>query len=158
MVQCEVRPSGLRILRDPGAEVHLWRPTPTLLYWAYRGHGSPEMIRRLCAEMDVLVGATPRFHLFNDNERMTGYDVLSRTLMIEWMQRQGERLECTHLLTRSRLVAMGVTIARLVLGPRLKLYADRGSFERAFVELGGEPSQLEGSGERGPRDSLVGGG
>jgi hypothetical protein len=100
------------------------------------------MVKRLCQEMDVLAKQAPTFHLFNDNDEMDGYDSAFRTTMTEWAQKHKERLQCTHVLVRSRLVAMGVTVAQLVLRENLKMYADRKSFEAAFAALGGMPTQL----------------
>jgi hypothetical protein len=142
MVKHEVLPSGARLLESETTRAKIWLETPKIICWIIEGNGSLEVVKRVVQELEELAPKEGDFVVFNDTDRMPSYDPGFRNVLTDWSGSKGERLKAIHILTRSKVVAMGAAVANLMLGGNVKMYADRGGFEAAFIAAGGSPNQF----------------
>lgn len=71
-------------------------------------------------------------HVFLSAERLDGYDSGVRIGMTELILRHRRRIASVGVLVKSKLVAMGVSVANLALGGFIKSYNSRSSYEAAI--------------------------
>jgi hypothetical protein len=71
---------------------------------------------------------TGKIILLLDYWEMTGYDSPFRVDQTGWGISQRTNFQEFEIITRSKMVAMGVTVARMAMGGIGNLHADRGSF------------------------------
>jgi hypothetical protein len=118
----------------PVAGVSLMEPAPGLFVGRIEGHYTEAMLRPYLAAMDVAFGRAAIFRGFHDWELMTGYETICRKEMTVWVQRHRARVAPQHILVRSRMVAMGVATANLVLGGDVIIsHFKRSAFEQALA-------------------------
>lgn len=67
--------------------------------------------------------------IFHDWERLTGYATEARVRLVAWSKSHPSPPQRVHILVGSKLVAMGVSVASLIL-PVLVTYNSRNAFER----------------------------
>lgn len=67
-------------------------------------------------------------HLFIDAEHVTSYDSSFRTELTARVAGDRQRIASFHILVKSRLVSMGVSVANLALGGIISATADRRQF------------------------------
>jgi len=143
MVRREVLPSGGRLLLDDSTQARVWLETPTVVAWIISGHGTMDVVKQVVVELEELAPKQGSFLVFNDTERMPGYDPGFRNILTEWSKSKAERLTTIHILTASRVVAMGAAVANMLLGGNIKMYSERSAFESAFVGAGGTRNQFQ---------------
>lgn len=68
-----------------------------------------------------------------DTEGLESYASSVRTMAQRVLLDHGERWSLMHALVGSRIVAMGLAVANVALGGRIRMYTDRASFESATV-------------------------
>lgn len=96
------------------------------------GHYGVELLPSYIEAMNAAIRRGPLL-MFNDWAEMETYDSECRRVMTEWVIRHRDRVERIHILVRSKLVAMGVTTASLLIGHGLLIsYAHRSAFEDAL--------------------------
>lgn len=85
----------------------------------------------LIKELEDAVAQMGRVLLFFDAWEMTGYESAIRTEMVRFFERHGpHQVPRAYILSRNRLVAMGVAVAGLAIGGgRVQGTADRAFFE-----------------------------
>ena len=103
-------------------------PSNLVLYLQCRGFASATMVARVIdhRERAVRVG---RVALFNDLLDLDGYDPPVRDELTRWQKRNKNRVLATHVLLRSRIVAMGIQMASLALGEHLVTYSRVADFD-----------------------------
>jgi hypothetical protein len=110
------------------------RPAPHVM--VVRGHGYAEaaFTGPVLAARDAIIDERGHIALFDDLERVTGYDSEVRTRLTGWASEHRRQIVAFHILTRSRLVAMGVAVASVALGGHIRAHTQRSAFERALVD------------------------
>jgi len=73
-----------------------------------------------------------RFVACHDWEEMTDYSFAARLLLTRSATDTMRFIDAIHILMRSRVVALGVRAANVVLGGRITMHAERGPFEAAL--------------------------
>jgi hypothetical protein len=116
--------SGLRAARG---RLGLWVPCPSLLVIAIQGHGHAEFATAILESHRTLRPQAP-VHLFADVEEMTTYDSRLRTELSAGFLPDRTRIAAFHVLLKSKLVAMGVSVANLALGGIVKITTERPQF------------------------------
>lgn len=85
-----------------------------------------------------LLAEQPGTHAsFHDYADLAGYDSAARQILTQWGIESHDRVPEIHVLTASKMVAMGVATAALglsMVGTRLVAYTDRAAFERALAD------------------------
>jgi len=109
-------------------------PAPGIFHTIGSGVVDTEMAGRIVEAGDRVVADTRPIVAFHDWEALTGYEPKCREILTDWGLRIRADVEAVHLLVRSRLVAMGVSVAGLVLQGMLVSYSTRAPFEAALEE------------------------
>jgi hypothetical protein len=142
MTKDDVFPTPIRLIEDHSASARVWAETPTLLAWTCEGRGTPELARKVTVELERLSPVGKPFEVFNDTERMSGMEPGFRNLLTEWSDSKKPHLRTIHILSVSKVVAMGAAVANMLLGGNVKMYSARAAFEAAFRASGGAPNRL----------------
>ena len=113
-------------------ELRMWLAAPTVLVFKYKGYSDGGYIPFV---EDVwtrtLASQTRPTYVFVDCEDQTGYAPAFRTGIEEWARRVVPTTHTYCLFVKSRLVAMGITLARLAVGgpaDRAEVVSDRNTF------------------------------
>lgn len=112
----------------------LTRPAPHVELVRGEGHATGEIVDAILEQRDHILAEVGHIALFDDLELMTGYDSGVRVRLTEWSKEHRTRISAFHILTRSKLAAMGVTVANLALGGSIRAHVRREAFERALTE------------------------
>lgn len=114
----------------------LLEPAPGVFYVRVDGSYSKDLYDRgFLVPMMAEVPRVPSLQLFVDWWDLASYDSAVRSAATEWATEHKTRVERTELLVRSRLVAMGVNTAAMLLtlrGIRLSVHAALAPFEAAL--------------------------
>ena len=82
--------------------------------------------------LDGAVRGGARPEIFVDAYDLEGYDSEVRLGATNWLKTHKSAVRKQHMLVRSRLTKMGLSVASLALGGVLEGYADRDAFEREY--------------------------
>ena len=126
--------TGTTSFKGPGGSATTTSPAPGIFRTNVEGHLDVTMARHVVEAGDRVAAAAGFLVAFHDWEAVTGYETQARVVLTEWGVRLGKRVERVHLLVKSRIVAMGVAIAGLVLRGMLVSYTDRKAFEAALAD------------------------
>jgi hypothetical protein len=121
----------------PRAEWSTDRGTTTIIEYSTtvvlvsaQGHLDSESGKRIAVVVLELLGVRPR-HVFFDVGDLASYHPDVRRDVTELLLDQRESVLSLHVLARSKLVRMGVSVARLAL-PALVAYSEASAFNRAL--------------------------
>ena len=102
-----------------------------------KGELTVELARPLANAIVRVAAGGHRILGFADWWAMENYETAARQLLTETAKRVATRTEAYHVLLRSRVVALGIQAANLVLG-NLQPYTDRARFEQAMARATAE--------------------
>ncbi len=131
-----VRAQIQRILPHGGLEMRV--PVAQVVVSRMWGHLDVTLCECLLGFMQQRLLTTDRcFQLFHDWSAMETYDTPARLLLTNWLQTHRDRFEAIHILSGSRLVAMGVAVANLALDRFLTPYniEQRSRYEAALEQV-----------------------
>ncbi len=111
------------------------RPAPHVELVRGEGYATTDVVEAIVEQREVILREAGRIALFDDLEHMTGYDSGVRVRLTEWSRENRSRIVAFHILTRSKLAAMGVTVANLALGGQIRAHVRREGFELALTEV-----------------------
>lgn len=112
-----------------------WTESGALLV-VLAGHGDRVLAPLMTRRADLLA-ARSRMRFFFDFWQMPTYDSEMRTEWTSWLVKHRSRLDGVHVVARSKLVSMGVSVANLALGGIIKSYpATSGPFALAAKAAG----------------------
>lgn len=123
---------GVEQYTDGSAFMSLWLPTPGLLYSHMDGDFGEAMLAPLLRACERAIrGGNAVF--FNDWERLKGYQVSCRIELTRWAMSNRRSIERSHVLLRSKLVAISVDVANVAVGGIYVTHTDRERFELVLV-------------------------
>lgn len=122
---------GFRWSSEFGA-VTVTRPLPHVELIRAEGYAEAEVVAAILDHRDRMIRECGSIALFDDLEKMTGYHSAVRVGLTEWSRQNKARISAFHILTRSKITAMGVTVANVALGGHIRAHARRESFEHAL--------------------------
>jgi hypothetical protein len=103
--------------RSERGELAVWLAAPSVLVWKYRGYSDASYLPFIAMAYErTLARLAGRTAMFVDCELQTGYDSNFRRGLVDWGKRMNPFPSTYCLFVKSRLVAMGIAIARLALG------------------------------------------
>lgn len=131
--RASVRPKqntpGSEIYKSARGELTMTLVGSNLIVCRIAGHFDFALSQRALA---IAERFPTRRELFHDWDSMSSYDTQSRLALTAWLFRN-RATATVHVLQRSGLVAMGVTVAQLAIGQRaLRSYTSREAFEAAI--------------------------
>jgi hypothetical protein len=93
------------------------------------GHGHAGYVAPSVKLFDTVLGFTGRIGVMFDCWDMTGYDSEFRVQTSAWGSKHQSVLEESFMVTRSKLVAMGISVANLAVGGKIKCFSKRVDFD-----------------------------
>lgn len=109
-------------------ELKMWLAGPTVMVFKYRGHTDGSFVDYLEGIVDDVFAGRNDLHFLVDCEEQVGFDARFRQRIVEWAKRLEPRTLTYCLLTRSRVVALGITLANLLVGGKTRVVSDRNAF------------------------------
>jgi hypothetical protein len=125
-------------IRHDRGECRLRRLGPRVMRAEFTGHIELSVADPLVKELEGFFGNGNDLYFFSDSELMTGWDSGFREKVTECIHRHLARVESCHVLVRSRIVAMGVSVSGLLLGGKLRAHNSRTAFESAMQQALGK--------------------
>ncbi len=112
--------------------LRLERPLAGIVLTRVEGFAGVELGDRIISWVDSAIedGETPA--VFHDWELATGYEPAVRPRFTEWYMRIRRSVGAIHVLARSKLVTMGVSLVSLATGSEIFAYRERLLFTKAF--------------------------
>ncbi len=111
--------------------LELAAPAPHILASRVVGMGSLEMVQNVIEFGDALIADAGSIQIFHDFSEVSGYRAEARRVLVDWGVQNPDAIECTHVLFRSKIVAMGVSMATRLLGEQLTGYSKYPQFDAA---------------------------
>jgi hypothetical protein len=128
--QAPIRHGGLAHENSRG-RLALWTLDQGIFVFQIVAHGDRSFATPVVAafERSLRHGAS---QMFADLELMTSYDTELRTEVTAALVRDRKRIACLHVLVRSKIVAMGVSVANLALGGIMTIHGSAPPFQQAL--------------------------
>lgn len=117
------KPGELRIEQHPGA-----------LCTTFAGHATLEHARSIVDAQLTCMRDYGRIRTFHDWQAGESYESEARVALTEFTRECQRDLIESHILVRSKLFAMGMSVANLMLGGSLVVHTDRQAFSKARRE------------------------
>jgi hypothetical protein len=126
--------------------LQMYRPAPGMLVTRATGHMDVVLAEGWVRCTAPLWREGVKVTVFNEWERMSGYESASRKLLTDWVIEHRELFEGAWFCTGSRLVAMGVAASgalTALAGVPMRACADRAEFDRRLrARLGSSPRPM----------------
>ncbi|MEM9194902.1 MAG: hypothetical protein AAGF12_37330 [Myxococcota bacterium] len=125
----DVGPDGEVVWRSHRGTVRIRRPARDVVVFVeerYLDAGFAAIIDDACNEA---VREAKRIHIFVDAFNLDGYVPEVRTGATEWLKRNKDHVIRQHMLVRSKITKMGLSVASLALGGVLMGHASRATFD-----------------------------
>lgn len=137
-----------RAWKSDRGSLRIRRPVPEVLVFVEEGH-LDTAAASLIAEASNNALKCPRpLHLFVDAYDLMSYTPDVRKGPTDWLMANRSRLAVQHMLVRSKITKMGLSVASLALGGLIKGHASRASFGLALDQT---LAELRGRGRTSPR-------
>ena len=116
-----------------------WMAGPRAVIQVGSGHGDAELARLMVDGLTRELQGLTDIVCFFDGLAFTGYDPAFRVTMAEGARRlmATGQFKTLRLLTRSKIVAMGVSVANLAVRSNFEVYSNAAAFDRALIDCGG---------------------
>jgi len=105
-----------------------------LLVLRFSDYGEGDFAPPIMAAFDAILERREKPEMFFEMGRMVNYDSALRTELTTHFARHRPQIASLHVFTRSRLVAMGVSVANLALGRLITVHPDISGFSDALEE------------------------
>jgi len=132
-------PANAIQMESPRGKTVQWLVTPQIVLQVGSGHGDVELARMMTAGLARAMNGKSKVVCFFDGLEFSGYDPDFRMEMASATRRLmgAGQFAMLHLLTRSKLVAMGVAVVNLAVNSSFQVYSTAETFDRALTKLGG---------------------
>jgi hypothetical protein len=130
MALLEPPKSGDHHWTTPKGEMRAWSPAPGLVVLRLTGHLETEIAPQFISQYGKLWPSGVRL-VVADLDEMVGYDSAFRVKMTEWARGVLNGGAVFHVSVRSKIVQMGVAVANLALGGRVRVHPNRAALEKA---------------------------
>lgn len=118
--------------RTSRGELEIWIPRPAVIVIRFSGHGDNAFVEPIVSRVQRAVDSGVRPSVFDDWERALSYDPRARLEMTRYAMSVRDRVRATHVLVRSKLLSMTVSLVNRALDNRFRIYSDRQEFECAL--------------------------
>jgi hypothetical protein len=102
-------------------------------------HGDRRLTSPAVRRKDAVLAKARRVRVFYDFWEMPTYDSEMRTEWTRWLATHRASLDSLHVLARSKLVLMGVSVANLALGGIVRTHSTREPFDAQLRAAGIDP-------------------
>jgi hypothetical protein len=105
---------------------------PTVVLTKVIGHASTPIVNEYLEHLGPEC-ARGKVEVFHDWYDVTGYDTEARKALTEWNLAHQSSVVQVHMLVKSKVVAMGVSVASVVAGRDFAVYSDRARFDNVLA-------------------------
>ncbi len=143
---------GAEVVETARGRLEIWQAAPGVVVQRVIGHATKEVAAAIAAYNGRLIARGQRPLIFNDWEALVGYDSDARIALTAWTVANKQNLRGIHVLLKSKIVAMGISVSNLATGGIITAYTSRPEFERALAEasrMGTVPPPAPGKGRPG---------
>lgn len=116
----------------PRAKLSIWFPTDAVVLQRVEGYADLSVAEAIARHLGAHLERGFSLAIFDDFEQLTGYDSDARLSLTAWTKQNAARIRTIDILVRSKLVAMGVSVANLALGGNIRSHSVRARFEAAL--------------------------
>ncbi len=117
----------------PRALVTVSTPRTGVLRTTVAGYATTEVGALLIQQFQSAITRFGSVVVFDDWEAATGYDSDVRVKLTDWTRRSQSSIPEIHILVGSKIVAMGLSVAALVVSHGLHVHPHRKAFEAAYA-------------------------
>lgn len=134
-----LRPPRDAVRRETGrGDIAFWIIAPHLYVTEVRGHMTPALSTLIIERANPLYVRANVLYGVHNWLGMTNYDSACRVDLTAWIMRHKAQ-SVLHIGTASRMVAMGVMVAKVALGDLLHVHADADALERTLTDIQSSP-------------------
>jgi hypothetical protein len=122
-------PAGEEGWASARGELSIRHPAPGVVLFIEKGFLSSEFADYILQHSDRALREADKVHLFVDGYELDSYDPEIRNAGSAWLKKNATRVVTQHMLVRSRLTKMGLSVVSLALGGLIKGHHERLAFE-----------------------------
>jgi hypothetical protein len=122
-------PSGDEGWVSARGELSIRHPAPGIVVFVEKGWLSAEFAQHILKHSDQALEEADKVQLFVDCFALDGYDPEIRNGGSAWLKKHAARVTAQHMLVRSRLTKMGLSVVSLALGGLIKGHHERRTFD-----------------------------
>lgn len=126
-------PGSEHRVRGERGMVVLERPAPAVALLRAEGIVDAAALEPILELREQILRECGHIFIFDDLEHLESYASSVRLGLTEWCRRHRGSIREFHLLSRSRMVALGVSVANVVLEQQITVHARREAFEDALA-------------------------
>jgi len=120
-----------RSIKTEQASARWWSPARGVFCTQVSGHFTMDVVDLFVGAIDEVIGDTEgQLRSFHDLRDVVSYDSRARLAYTEQSKPIMHRVQAVEMLFSSGLIAMGISVANIVLGGKLKGTSDVAAFER----------------------------
>jgi hypothetical protein len=127
-----VPPRDAARIESERGSIAYWELSPQIYLTEVRGYMTRDMARLIIERAEPLYARVARLHGFHNWLDMDNYESSCRVELTSWVLRHRSKT-ALHIGLRSRMVAMGVTVANLALGSLIQVHNDEQSLAAALA-------------------------
>jgi hypothetical protein len=116
----------------PRTQVRLWSPVRGVVVHSVVGHFTLDAAKVVMEGIAKVWGEKAPVSAFNDWLGMDGYDSEARIALTDFVFASRRQFDSIHILLRSKLVSMGVSVADLALGGMIQAYTEPQPWKEAL--------------------------
>jgi hypothetical protein len=128
----EAHPHAAEVYEDARGRIDVSNPSGGVLLVRMVRHASGGFITPLTVMGARLLATPERIQVFFDLGELLSYDSAARVSVTDWLLTNRARIVSIHVLTRSKLVGMGVAVANLALGGMMVVHREPAPFNVAL--------------------------
>lgn len=113
-------------------KLRIRRPAKDVVLFVETGFLEKGFAPLITDHLDAALGDGARPEIFVDAYDLDGYDPEVRVGSTNWLKQHHELVRKQHMLVRSRLTKMGLSVASMTLGGVLVGHSDRATFQREY--------------------------
>lgn len=129
-----VLPDGMEVWTTERGEVRAAVRAPGVVVLEVIGHSDHRTYPLMIAKVEEEIAAGREVSWFGDYERMTSFDPDVRAELAKFTKTHRKHFTVVGILLRSRLVALGVAVANVMVGGFIRVFTTRSAYERALEE------------------------
>jgi hypothetical protein len=107
-------------------------PAPGIVVYSVAGFADVELHRMVLPDLEEAITRNGRIEFFADGGGLEGYDTQFRVEWTDWFKANRSNLVDVHVLVRSSIARMGLSVANLATGGMLRPYYSSGEFDAAL--------------------------
>lgn len=104
-------------------------PAPGVVVFVEKGFLTSEFAAHIVDHCDRALDEALKVEVFVDGYELDGYDPEIRNGASDWLRRNSARVIAQHMLVRSRLTKMGLSVVSLAFGGLIRGHHERRSFD-----------------------------